>query len=150
MSDRTILLVQDNNAYFYNLEKKCIQPMKINMFTGFIRYLSNLFGIIIPRVFLNKKIFCADKIVFTDSAFHIGIYKCLCKYISRDAIYLYYLNTITESTSKYIKYFSKENIYTFDIDDAERYDIRFKHTPYSSKIVCEKKIEGKRLIFSRS
>ena len=34
-----------------------------------------------------------------------------------------------------MKYFKKENIYTFDMNDARRYGIQFKHTPYSKLVM---------------
>ena len=42
------------------------------------------------------------------------------------------MNTVDEKTKSIFQYF--DSIYTFDFFDAKKYNIKYKHTPYSSKI----------------
>lgn len=133
MENITLFLVQDKTQYFYPLEEKCIQPLKMKGIRPFIRKICNQLGIAIPKLFLNKEILKANKIVITDSAFCIGLYKCL-KKIFDNRIFLYYMNVINSDTASYMTFFDKENVYSFDMEDAKKYGIRFKHTPYSEKV----------------
>ena len=55
---------------------------------------------------------------------------------SKDNLILYYMNTIDDKNKYLMKYFN--NIYTFDPNDAIKYNIKFKHTPYSNNIELEK------------
>ncbi len=147
---KNILLVQDKSLYFYEAEEACVQPIKMKGINLYVRKACEIFNLKIPRYFLNQELFDGKMIIFTDSAFHIGTVKTCFEFYDSQYCYLYYLNTINENNIKFCKYFKKENIYTFDHMDAQKYNIKFKHTPYSDKIILpQSKIEYDALFLGR-
>lgn len=131
-----VFLVRDKNIYFYPYEEKCIQYIEMNFITILTKLLCKYLNISLPKFMINKSIVNANKIIFTDNAFNLQLYKSILKTKSKENLILYYMNTIDDKNKYLMNYF--DNIYTFDSDDAMKYNIEFKHTPYSDKIECEK------------
>lgn len=127
----TVFLVRNKNIYFYPLEEKCVEAFKKNNISIIFNKVCKKLNIKIPIFMIEKKVMDADKIVFTDSGFNYPLYKRLKEDTNKELI-LYYMNTIDQTNENLIKLFDK--IYTFDLQDSKKYDIEFKHTPYSDKI----------------
>lgn len=134
--ESNVFLVSDKNIYFYPYEEKCIQYMEMNFITILIKLICKYLNLSFPKCMINKSIVNANKVIFTDSAFNIQLYKSILKMKSKENLILYYMNTIDDKNKYLMNYF--DNIYTFDSNDAIKYNIKFKHTPYSDKIHCEK------------
>lgn len=131
-----VFLICDKNIYFYPYEDKCIYAFNKDFITILTRVICKYFNLSLPKFVINKVIKNSNKIIFTDSAFNIKLYNCILKIKSKENLALYYMNTIDDKNRYMMNYF--DNIYTFDSDDAEKYNIRFKHTPYSNKLKYEK------------
>ena len=130
-------LVANKNAYFYSLEKDCVQPFKWTYKNIFIKNICQIMKWALPRFCLNKDLFNADRIVITDSIFSCSLLKSLEKKYDINNIYLYYMNVIDSKNIQFMKYIKKENIYSFDKTDSNKYSIKYLHTPYSGKVKVE-------------
>ena len=134
---KTKFVVGNKESYFYLFEDSCVQPFEWNVKTLIVKQVCELFKWAIPRKYLNKNIYGADKIIITDAVFSLSLLLNLKKYYDWDNIYLYYMNVIDEDNIKYINYFNNDNIYTFDKRDSVKYSIKYMHTPYSNKITIK-------------
>jgi hypothetical protein len=127
-----IMFVPGKEFYFYSYEEKCVYPFKINLFSRIIRIICRITHISIPLICLSKNILSVNKIIITDNTFSISLIKTLMNYKSQEDLILYYLNNINENNKYMMKYF--KIIYTFDSEDAKKFNIKYKHTPFSDKI----------------
>lgn len=139
---KTIFIIGRKKEYFYSVESKCVQPYEWNKKMLLVKKICKLFRCAIPERYLNKDIYDADKVIITDGIFSLSLLLSLKKMYNTEKIYLYYMNVIDENNIKYLDYFKKENIYTFDKSDSKKYLIEYMHTPYSNKI-CKKKSDIK-------
>ncbi len=133
MKNDTAFIVLDKSMYFYDKEEKCIQPLNICKNSKIIYPICKKINKQIPARFVNKDLLKMNKLVFTDSAFSLSLFKLVSKMKEKENLYLYFMNIINSQNEHYMKYFMKKNIFTFDYLDALKYGINYKHTPYSRK-----------------
>lgn len=134
-----LFLVFDEDDYFYKYENNCVYPYRKNEITLFFIRICNKFKLPIFNFMLSKKLkknLRNCEVVITD-------FICtpsLVKYFKGKHInhYLYLMNTMNEYNSKLIKYFDKNNIYSFDIHDCNIYGWNYLSTPYSENIPLPK------------
>ena len=128
-----IFLVQDKTIYYHSVEEVCQQLVCGRYFNLVIRKLCMKLKMEVPGFLINPKLRNAKKIIMTDTACHIGSVKTCCRLVGRENVCLYFMNTIDERNEYMLSLFDKKNIYTFDKGDAEKYEIHFLHTPFSTK-----------------
>lgn len=125
---KTGFVVFDKTAYFYPYAGQCIQPVKNSWTCRCIKKLAKVFDFALPKIFVNPALFEFDRLVISDSAMSVGFGNFLQKYFKQEQLALYYMNVIHTDNEKYMQYF--KDIYTFDYEDAVKYHIGYRHTPY--------------------
>lgn len=144
-------IVQNKILYFYDVEKKCIQAKPKKIINRIIWNICLKCNIAFPRFILDEDLFNADKVIMTDYAYNLSLLKTLLNNYNSENIILYYMNIITSKNEYMMKLFLKDNIYTFDKNDSNTYDICFMHTPYSDNIMLTKnKLEIDTLFLGRA
>lgn len=127
-----LLCVRNKEVYFYPVEENCLYPIENNLLSRAFLKLCHVSKKAIPDLFIKEEVYNFDKIIITDSAFTISLYKALIKKKRKKDLVLYYMNNIDKTNEYMMDYF--EEIYSFDLEDAQKYSIHFKHTPYSKNI----------------
>ncbi len=131
----TVFLVKNQRDYFYEWEPQCMRPYHLRSST--IRFINKGCQILhinaMPGPVIKREVKHADKIVMTDMVFDFRLYNALKKYCRPENIFLYYMNSISPRTQKYMDLFP-ERAFSFDKEDAAHYGIKYKHLPYSRKV----------------
>ncbi len=133
-------LVGHKRDYFYASEPQCIWPYRFNDWikrVGVALYYGLDIKKALPGFFIKNEVFSSNKIIITDNGFSPFLLEALKKRIKSENIFLYYMNLISPKKVRFMRHFSSGQIYSFDRDDAQRYNIRYKHLPYSGKMTLE-------------
>ncbi len=85
-----------------------------------------------PDWLIKDEVMQAEKIVMTDMIFDFCLYSRLKKCCGEKNIYLYYMNLIGPKNQEYMTMFP-DRTYSFDKEDAKRFQIGYRHLPYSEK-----------------
>ncbi len=135
MSENTFF-VFNKRDYFYESESQCIRPYRFGE-----RVMHPVFAFCeksnikkLPEIFINKEALTSGKTIITDSVFKPPLSGILQKRIGPENMFLYYMNPVSQKSVGYMQYFLPEHIYTYDLAEAKRYEIKYKHLPYSEKM----------------
>ncbi len=138
MSKNTFLVKKKEN-YFYDLEPQCRRAFRFRKRTISIAYkiCSGLRTRTLPEFLFSKEVLASGRIIITDMAFDRRLYQTLARRIGPENVFLYYMNQITPFNDSFRQIVPQEQLYTFDPADAKHYGMKYKHLPYSDKVVLK-------------
>lgn len=134
----SILYVNSKKDYFYFADDSCQQILKDGRRYRLIAKFFSVIGIKAPNWVLNDRarLIESDRVVITDSAFEQSLYQRAIFEKGRSNVYVYIMNPLDRIKENKIKTIfnnvGKDKIYTFSKSEAEIYNIKYIHTPYSN------------------
>lgn len=147
---KQIFLVFDEKLYFYRFCKEsdiqCLQVFSHNKILFLISRILKKLEWKIPSFLWGdwkKEIIGCDKIVITDYAYFPQIVKYIKNRNPHCDVFFYYMNNINAMKSHYttvdevVRVFGRENVYTYNKNDAQRYNINFKMTMYQPTSITQ-------------
>lgn len=145
----SVLYVNSKSDYFYGWEPQCHQLIKSGVF---YRVLAKIFSQLNQRapsfLLVNNNATDYDKVIIVDSAFEKSVYQRLVANIGKKNTFIYLMNPIKKikknKWSAIWKSVNHENIYTFSKLEADQYNLKYLHTPYSKKFSLKYKNEENR------
>ncbi len=132
--------VYNKRDYFYESEPQCIRPYRFGE-----RVMRPVFAACgkskersLPEFFISKEALRFEKIIITDTVFNPPLFRALQRKIDPEQLFLFYMNPIAPGNSDYIQCFLPGHVYTYDQAQSQRYNIKYRHLPYSDRMHLEK------------